>query len=100
MNPHIGEHRIHDAVRDETHRALDRFVRTDELRRPPPLQRELLEQRDVDVGTDTEREHTCRSALAIRLVRDARRIALTDRRRAIGDEQDDPHPLAVSQAAA
>ena len=60
---HVGEHRIHETTRDQRHRAFHRFFRPDELRRPPSLERELLEQRDVDVRPNAESEDARSSAL-------------------------------------
>ena len=49
-NAHVGDDRTRYAGRDERHGALDRLVRTYELRGPASVDGELLDERRVDVG--------------------------------------------------
>jgi hypothetical protein len=89
----VGHHRIDETARDDAHRALDRLIRADELRRAAPLERQLLDEGDVDVGADAEREHAAIAALSRRARRDLRRVAQADRRLAVGHEQHEGQPL-------
>ena len=83
----VGDHRVGQPARDERYRTLDGLVGTDELRGTVPLQRELFEQRAVDIAPQPEGEQTRATQHRDRLGHQRRRTALADRGLAIGDEQ-------------
>ena len=85
-NADIGNERTRQPARNDADRALNRLVRPHEAGGATTLERELFDQRDVEVRTDAECEHPARSTLFRNARRNCRRIALAHRRLAIGEE--------------
>src|SRR2546423_3830804 len=89
MDAHIGDERAGQTARDNTYRAFDRLIRAYEARRAPAFERQLLDQRNVEIRTDAEGEQPARSALLCYACRNRGRIAHTYRRLTIRQEQND-----------
>ena len=88
VNTDVCHERTRQPTRDDSYRALHRFLRSHEAGGATSLERQLLDQRNVEIRADAEREQSARSAL----LRDIRSrspiaIALADRRLPIGKEQ-------------
>jgi hypothetical protein len=99
LDPNIGDHRARQAAGDDRHRALHRFLRADEVRRPPPFDGETLDERRVHVGADAEGEDARAAAEARGGIGDRVRVPLAHRRGAVGEEEDHRKPLGVAVEA-
>ena len=66
----VGDHGRHEAARGESHNALDVLVRPCELRRPAGAERQLFEERDIDVTAKSEGEQAASATPGARAVLD------------------------------